>query len=289
MEPGAIHLLRWALYADLGLLFGMPLFTLYNGGTEHVPRKFLLVPAVTGIVLTLASVQLTSASMAGVPAMQVDPQLLGVVVGQTSFGQAALVRLVLLSALATIALIAVKGRWFATVLGGGALLTLAWSGHANATEGMGGVIHLAVDMVHLLAASIWLGALFMFLRLIPGPSEVCYRALRRFSTVGTIVVTALVASGLGNAAYVIDLDQWAWPSFNLYERLLLLKLILFGGMLMMAIVNRFRLTPQFGEQDLLVHAAHRQRALRSSIAVEFVLAMSILALVAWLGTLDPSA
>lgn len=288
MEPGAIHLLRWALYTDLGLLFGMPFFALYNPGAEHVPRKFLLVLAITGIVLTLASLQLTSAAMAGASAAQVDPQLLGMVVGQTGFGQAALVRLVLLSALAAIALIAVKGEALATVLGGGALVTLAWAGHGSSTPGPGGAIHLAADLIHLLAAGTWLGALAMFLRLILREAEVCYSALKRFSTVGTIAVVALATSGLVNAAYQIDLDQRGWSPLNIYERLLLLKLVLFGGMLMLATINRFQLTPRLAAQGTATGIAKARRALRKSIAVEFALALAVLALVAWLGTLDPA-
>ncbi|PAL19775.1 copper homeostasis membrane protein CopD [Sphingopyxis sp. GW247-27LB] len=289
MEPGAIHLLRWALYTDLGLLFGMPLFALYNPGAEHVPRKLLLVLAIAGIVLTLASLQLTSAAMAGASAAQIDPQLLGMVVGQTGFGRAALVRLILLSALAAIASITAKNGWLATMLGGGALLTLAWAGHGNSTPRPGGSIHLAAGLIHLLAAGTWLGALAMFLRLIPRDVEVCYAALRRFSTVGTIAVIALAASGLINVVYQIDLDQRGWGPPNVYERLLLLKLVLFGGMLVMASINRFKLTPRLAARSAATGIAESGRALRTSISVEFTLALAVLALVGWLGTLDPAS
>lgn len=288
MEPGAIHLLRLALYIDLGLLFGMPLFGIYSTGAGRAPRKLLLALAIAGIVLTLASLQLTAAVMADAPPTQVDPQLLGMVAAQTAFGTAALVRLAILTAMAAVALTASAGDRLTAVLGGGALLTLAWGGHGNSTPGAGGIVHLAADMIHLLAASTWLGALVMFLRMIPGEPEVCYAALKRFSVVGTVTVIALAGSGLINAAYQIDLDQRGWGPPNLYERLLLLKLVLVGGMLMFAALNRFQLTPRLGVQGGATGIA-AARTLRWSISLEFALAVAVLALVAWLGTLDPSA
>jgi putative copper resistance protein D len=289
VEPGAIHLLRWALYADLGLLFGMPLFGIYSTGAERVPRKLLLALAVAGIALTLASLQLTAAAMADAPPRQIDPQLLGMVAGQTAFGMAALIRLAVLTALMVIALTAAVGDRLAAVLGGGALLTLAWGGHGNSTPGASGVVHIAADMIHLLAAGTWLGALVMFLRLIAGEPEVCYGALKRFAAVGTVTVIALAASGLVNAAFQIDLDQRGWGPPNLYERLLLLKLVLVGGMFMFAALNRFQLTPRLGVQGGAIGIGAARRALRWSISLEFALAIAVLALVAWLGTLDPSA
>lgn len=84
----------------------------------------------------------------------------------------------------------------------------------------------------------------MFLRLIPGEAEMCYSARKRFSAVGTIAVTALVASGAINAAYQIDLDQRGWSPPNLYESLLLQKHIFVGGILMLAKINHFLLTPR---------------------------------------------
>lgn len=289
MEPGAIHLLRWALYADLGLLFGMSFFAIYNPGAKRVPRKFLWMLAGVGIFLTLASLQLTAAAMADASAMRVDPQLLALVIGQTGFGQAAIVRLALLSALVPVSLIVVETEWPAALLGGAALLTLAWGGHGSSTPETGGAIHLAADLIHLLAAGTWLGALAMFLRLIPGEPEMCYSALRRFSVVGTSAVIALVVSGAVNAAYQIDFVRRGWGPLTTYESLLVLKLVLFGGMLMLATINRFLLTPSLASHGSLANLTRTRRALRRSISIEFAVAFAVLALVGWLGTLDPGA
>ena len=41
-----------------------------------------------------------------------------------------------------------------------ALASLAWSGHGAASEGFRGTVHLVADIVHLLAAGVWVGPLF---------------------------------------------------------------------------------------------------------------------------------
>lgn len=91
-----------------------------------------------------------------------------------------------------------------------------------------------------------------------------------------------------NAAYQFDLDQRGWGPPNIYERLLLLKLVLVGGMLMLATINRFQLTPRLAGQGAMTGVATARSALRWSISLEFALAMAVLALVAWLGALYPS-
>ena len=39
------------------------------------------------------------------------------------------------------------------------LASLAWAGHGAATPGAAGDLHLAADVLHLLAAGLWLGTL----------------------------------------------------------------------------------------------------------------------------------
>jgi copper resistance protein D len=68
-----------------------------------------------------------------------------------------------------------------------------------------------------------------------------------------------------------------------YGWLLGAKLVLFCGMLALAGINRWRLTPA------LERGEHAIAALRLSLCVETSAAIGILALVAWLGTLDPLA
>jgi copper resistance protein D len=61
-------------------------------------------------------------------------------------------------------------------------------------------------------------------------------------------------------------------------------------MLGLAAMNRFRLTPALlRDLDAGAVPSGAQRALRRSIAIEAGLAASVLAIVAWLGTLVPPA
>ena len=53
----------------------------------------------------------------------------------------------------------VPGDIARAALAGGILATMAWMGHAAATPGVDGYMHLGADVAHLLAAGAWLGAL----------------------------------------------------------------------------------------------------------------------------------
>src|SRR3546814_3162192 len=75
-----------------------------------------------------------------------------------------------------------------------AVATLVWAGHAGATEGTAGTVHRVSDILHLIAAAAWIGAIGAFLILIapqrlrewPGGLQIAARSLDQFSRVGTI-------------------------------------------------------------------------------------------------------
>jgi len=108
--------------------------------------------------------------------------------------------------------------------------------------------------------------------------------------VGTIVVALLIVTGLVNSWILVGPHGVGQLSGNQYIRLLAIKLALFAAMLGLAAINRFRLTPAL-RRDLQAGSmpVGALRALRRSIALEFGLATSVLAIVAWLGTLMPPA
>ena len=74
-----------------------------------------------------------------------------------------------------------------------------------------------------------------------------------------------------------------------YGRFLLSKQALFVAMLGLASFDRFRLTPALEYSISAGDHAGALRALRLSRGVETARIVSILALVAWLGTLEPPA
>ncbi len=115
-------------------------------------------------------------------------------------------------------------------------------------------------------------------------------ALARFSGLGSLIVAAIVVSGLVNSWFLVGPTRLEGLWMTFYGRLLLVKLALFAGMLGLAAVNRFRLTPALG--GALGHSvdpAGAIKALRASVGLELTAGITVLAAVAWLGTLAPPA
>src|SRR3546814_8694451 len=127
-----------------------------------------------------------------------------------SFGTAFLARMAALAVCLVASLllprhpVAVLGT--ISVAAGGGLSSLAWSGHGAATEGGAGMVHLGADILHLLAAGAWVGALAALLlmasRASPTDDAVYVRALHRaldgFAGVGTAIVGLIVVTGFVN-------------------------------------------------------------------------------------------
>lgn len=296
---------RFALFVDLMLLFGLPLFVLYAPKeiAWHSPsgwplRRMLATLAVLGVLLSVVSLVVVCAAMAGMPVMGVDRATVQMVVTQTPFGAAWQLRLVALAVAfaASVAMHRFGSRALmavTAVASGAALASLAWTGHGAAGEGLAGTIQLAADIIHLLAAGVWFGALTAFAMLLfrspakqsPDHSILTHRALERFSSVGTLTVAALVGTGLVNSYILVGFANLATLPATLYGQLLIAKLVLFAAMLGLAAANRFRLTPALSSE-----AGDRSPqigALRRSLALETGAAIAILVLVAWLGTLAP--
>ena len=168
-----------------------------------------------------------------------------------------------------------------------ALIALpALVGHAGATPGMTGDVHLVSDMVHLLAAGAWLGGLPAFALLLararakPSWGNVAVSATRRFSVVGVLSVSALLATGFVNSWFLLGGPRDLVTTD--YGRLVALKIGLFAAMITLAAVNRFYLTPRLPDSSAL----HTLK--RNSIA-EIALGLCVVLFVAILGTLPPAA
>ncbi len=165
---------------------------------------------------------------------------------------------------------------------------LALVGHAGATLGTAGTIHLVSDAAHLLAAAAWVGglpALAMTLHaarreLDANAALSAVSATRRFSVLGIVCVTTLIASGLINSVALLsgpgDLIT------TTYGRLLLFKIGLFGVMLAIAAHNRYRLTPRLPADPAVA-------ALLRNCWAETGLGLAILLVVGALGTMPPGA
>jgi putative copper resistance protein D len=287
---------RALLYLDLMLLFGIPAYALLApaGAAPAKLRAIAIAGAATGLALTLLALVLLVADMAGTGLADLDRESIRLVLAETPPGRAALWRATSLALLVLLGLApgADTAGWraAAATLAGIALASLAWGGHGAATEGALGNLHLGADLVHLLAAGLWLGALAVLVAALLGRSPDAarlHRALSGFSRLGTLLVAAILASGLVNAWVLVGPDGLAALPATLYGRLLLAKLALFALMVALAARNRFRLTPRLTSAG--ADSPRALRALRRSVGLETLAGGAIVALVAWLGTLEPIA
>lgn len=308
MPDTASILIRFALYLDLMLLFGLPLFALYGlRGVERSPevavalRRLVGGVALIGLLLSGLGIVSLAASMSGVAVTEVDISVLRLVIGGTSVGTAWLVRIGALLLFLVVALSPHGSRtgwmWLLSLLGAVALSSLVWAGHGAMDEGSVGLMHLGADIIHLLAAGVWVAALLALTTLLFRPHgrmtrahvEFSHRALASFAVVGTVVVALLVLTGAVNSWLLIGPDRFGALLSTRYGQLLAIKLFLFVAMLGLAAANRFYMTPALEQSIACGDHAAAVNGLRKSLFTEAACAIAILALVAWLGTLEPPA
>ncbi|WP_186262994.1 copper homeostasis membrane protein CopD [Burkholderia gladioli] len=301
---GALNIaIRFVLYAAAMLLAGLPLFALHALRREERGAPWFVVPftrvlagaAWLGLIASAAALPVMTRAMSGSDDLDANLDLLGALLGGTAFGSAWFARVLAClgacclarrlarrPAMATFAAAAAAGL---VVLG-----SLAWGGHAVMDDGRRGVLHLMVDLVHLAAAAIWLGALGGFaIQLAAGGVthiETLVRTLAQFATVGSAAVAALIATGMVNTVMVVGWPLVGFPDSS-YGRVLLVKLVLFCAMLGLAASNRYRLAPGLEARLRSGCSSGAMASLRGSLLLELVCAMALLLAVAVLGVQEP--
>lgn len=303
----AVVLARLVQYAGAAILLGAPLFYLYGLPTDDPgaaratagTRRLVVVAALLATIGCGLALLAQTAMMTGALADAFDPQALGMVTTSTRFGDSVQIRAA--ASLAAFILAAVSPPstrlWQASaVLGAVALASFAWSGHGADGEGAVGLFKLAADIVHLLAAGVWLGALAALLLLVLGARQAeaaavgaLHRALKGFSGVGSLVVATLVLTGLVNGWFLAGPDRIGAMASTAWGAVLLAKLAVFALTLGLAALNRFRLTPRLEQALAGLDPASALLALRRSLLAESAAGLSVLVLVSWLGTLAPPA
>ncbi|MFJ7312874.1 copper homeostasis membrane protein CopD [Pseudomonas sp. NPDC098747] len=304
MSDWASIALRFGLYLDLMLLFGVALFGLYSlKGRERVSgvvlpfRSMLAGTTALGVLLSVASMVMMASTMSGESDFAELRPHIEMMVVETDVGLAWVVRIIALivGGLAVMPNLRAPGVSLvvAAIAGGVALASLAWNGHGAMDEGSRRFWHFATDILHLLAAGAWFGALVAF-ALMAKPDtlqteeriRLLTRAVARFESVGALIVVVITVTGVVNYLFIVGptLDDVA---LSAYGTLLIIKVGLFAGMLVLAALNRLHLGPLL--QRALREGEYRvaANALRRSVLVELSTAVLIVALVAWLGTLSP--
>lgn len=222
--------------------------------------------------------------------------LLSTVLNQTQFGRVSEIRFVLaivLTGCLTYDRLALS-RWLGVGSALGLITTIAWTGHAGATPGEIGNLHLTADVLYLIAAAAWLGGLVPLALLLAGArryhalawASLARDATQRLSTLGVVSVATLLATGIVNAWILIGSVHALLISE--YAHLLMFKVALFAVMLAIAATNRFWLTPQLalsaGSQS---HLNALRQLMRNSI-VEIAVGLAVFAIVGLLGTMHPA-
>jgi copper transport protein len=258
---------RWALFGSLLVLGGAIAFPLLVSTEAGSTRRRLFVAAwavaavatVVGFVVQGAVVGRLSLADALSPDVLSD-------VASTRYGRVAIARLALLVVL----LVVRRMRVVAAVVAVAVLATPGLAGHAGTTPPV--ALNTVADVVHVVAAAVWIGGLVVLLawkQLLPA-------VVARFSQVAVVAVGALVASGL--------LRSWAEVrSFDAlgerYGLVLVAKVAAFAPMVALGFVNQRVLLPRLGSS---------LRSLRRSIVAETALAVIVLALTALLVNQAPA-
>ena len=182
-----------------------------------------------------------------------------------------------------VAMVAARMRWGWQLLGAAAVAivgTAPMTGHALAYSG-GALIPMALQIGHLLAAGVWLGTLFVMLSaglrsLRHGAGDgaaAVSRLVDRFSPVALTAAATLVGTGVWTAYLYVDEIPQLWET--VYGRVLLLKTGLFGVTAGLGAYNWKRVRPLLG-------AAGGADQLRRSGTAELLVALTLLAVTAWL-------
>ena len=274
----AMVVCRFVHFSAVLLLFGGWVFRPLLPGTLSGPRQ-QVQGAYRGLAwLALASglawLLLTTLSMAGSWEDTLDLATLKLVLGSTFFGQVWTAHL-LFNGLLLIALYTTAGFGLIAVVSFLLLATLAPVGHGAMLDGWQGQLLILNQMIHLLCVGAWVGGLPVLWWVLTRPAGVAVDAvLRRFSNIGFVLVAGIILTGLINTR-VLTGALWPTPLFQGFALILLIKVLLVGLMLLLALFN------------LLMSRAGHFAVLRRSVAIEWLLGVSAVAAVSLLGTLPP--
>jgi copper resistance protein D len=296
-------------YAAVTAFAGVSFFPLYAyADAEPIVllrwrQGVLLAAAIAALLSGVLWLVFSVANMSGTLADVADREVLWTVLNEMSFGRVWLARLVL--SIVTIGLIWIRcGRKFdgrrdlsTPVLAAMLLVSLAGVGHSQIEEGGAGAIHVVSDAAHLLAAGAWLGGLVPLGYILLLHRRERGRAsqgsdlneiLQRFSGMGYVAVATLIGSGLINGWFLIGNVSGLFAAS--YGQLLIVKLVLFAGMLALAVSNRFWIVPSLTKawtDDPYGSTAWTAR-LRNHVLGEQFLGLMVLVIVSVLGTMRPA-
>ena len=290
----AVAVARTLAFGGLLVLVGGLLFVLLvSTPTADDPRlrRLLRVGGVVAAVATALGIALHGADIGGggladaVTAGAVDDAL------ATTSGRWLALRLLAVSALTALlwgtSAARVRARsWqlLTQVAVVAALAAVALGGHARTGRWAG--LAVPVDVVHLLAAALWIGGLgILALVVLPRGGARTPAVAARFSSVAAVAVGVVVATGIFQS--VRQLDGLDGLRDTGYGRLLVLKVVAVAVVVVLGAFSRSVVRAlagpglESGDEDDV------RRTLRRSVGVEAVVAVVVVALTALLVAADP--
>lgn len=280
VHDGALMAL-WGTFAYLAVLVPRPL-------SEAISDRltvFRLAAVGLALLATLLALPLQTALIGDGWADAVNVGMVRDVLTSTSVGTAWLAQLagVLLLVIAQVS--PARLRLVSTAVASAlALAGLATGGHAVMQDGWQGIVHPLNDILHLLSAGAWFGALLPLVLVLarfghaPLQAEAAL-ALRRFSTAGHWAVALAILTGIGNSLFIVGWPLgWSSP----YRALLTAKIGIVSVMTAMAILNRYWFVPR-----IRGNRASAIAVIRIGTLIEIGLGFTAILLVAVFGMLDP--
>lgn len=297
--PGAdMLLIRWLMYISMMCYLGIFVFYFFIlpkklSTWPEVQLRFSRVLWITfagiaiSVILSLPLQTKIDADTTWVRA--IHPQFLKTVISLTRFGHLWIIQaeiVLILFFLGTLMAKDLKGvkhliHFGAGILAIGLLISKSMTGHAASTTHP--VVSITVDVVHMIAASVWLGSLLGMVVLIPRllhsnanieQRQLYWESIRRFSPWGIMSVLVLMLTGLYAALQQIP-TMYALLHTD-YGKTLIVKLGVFCCMLGLAVYHW--LSGHFRKKN-------PKRILNTTIWIEFGLGIVILAVTAVLTNL----
>jgi putative copper resistance protein D len=297
---------RLLQFAAVIVVFGCSAFRLYGLAFDTTTTSanalvtfdawFWRVTIVGAVVALLSGVSLllaVAANMPGSAAAALDPATISTVLFDTGFGRVWCWRLLFAFLLIGACLAPLGRRRMSAILLLSLLLlvSLGWVGHAVEGQGIIRLVHQINQMLHLLAAGLWLGGLVPLTWLLgrarspsgAGWISVARDVVPRFSQMGYAAVALLAATGAINTLLLVGSVEAL--TGTPYGRLLSLKILLFLVMVVLALINRFRLLPRLRREPL---SSAPVAAFARSVLFEQAFGFAVLAVVSVLGTWPPA-
>lgn len=279
----AFSLNRFAEYASLMLLAGglvMALWIWRAGFAALAVRRYLWILAAVAAASTVLGIGLQGAYGGGLAVADAFRPETFEAVFDTRFGRGRLLRLVALAAVAGLLLAVTRRsgakvwRWLAIVIALALLAPFSFAGHAGGGQGFS--LPMLVDLVHLVAASLWLGGLGLLLvGLASAPHLGPVGAITSFSKLALPLVAIVIVSGTTRAWQELETLDALFATD--YGRLLIVKALLVGGLILAAAGARRRLMKgKVTEGEGSDASPRRQMLIEASIAAAVVAVTSVL-------------